>query len=352
MNSFKLLSIFFSFSFLISCSNNKDCPPVPLGDNEIAGYVDGKINTLFTTEKDKDDVLASLDASPHLGETYKMPVFEVENNQVYLLFNIMEVDQPAAYMNLEYGDYCYASIFNQLEMELYDLIELNEDNLADQFIIACGDAIGEIADKEKEKNAKAKKGEEKDAIKKLKENEKAKKETKKDISKTAKEKGNEAKEKLNNGDKDGAKEKAKELADECKEKVKLKFNFGWEFCEDWEFKLDLGYWWNPVPAEIPPELINSFTKDFIRYRVYKDADCGPGPPTIDFGCWKLGQLDTIPPVRSIWETTEHLPRKVCVRGTGFCVEQEVVIANVKQYSDSLCSRQIHVYPIMGFSCFD
>ena len=133
-----------------------------------------------------------------------------QSQQVYLVFRISEVDQPSNYVDYQYTDYCYGEVFQTYENELLELVDLNDENLEDQFIIACGDALGKLGDKEeaKEKNMK---GKEKEALDKLQKKKQNKKDLKKELAETAKQKGKEAKEALNNDDKEGAKEKAKEL---------------------------------------------------------------------------------------------------------------------------------------------
>ncbi len=333
--------------FIVSCNNN--CPPGPLTNDDIAGYIDGSTGILFTTKTDKKDVLTKLDASPHEGSSYKMPVFEIENQPVYLLFEIAEVDHPGEFINYQHSDYCFQELFIDFENELMEIIERNEANLEDQFIIACGDVIGQIGEEEEAKE-NIRKGKEKEALDKLKEKKENKKKLKKELAETAKKKGQEAKEALNNGDIDEANEKAKELVDETKYKFNLKYKY--DYCDDWQLRLDYDYYWTQTPTTIPPELINEFSKDNIRYKVYKSAKCGDSYTPPYFTCWQWHSLDTLRPAPSIWNTVEELPRKNCERGTAFCVEQEVVIALDKDYSDSLCSRLISVRPVKGFACFD
>jgi len=332
--------------FLFSCNNY---PPVPLTNDDIAGYIDGSTGILFTTKTDRKDVLANLEASQHEGSLYKMPVFEIENQPVYLLFEVAEVENPDEFINYQHSDYRFQELFIDFENELMDIIERNEANLADQFIIACGDVLGQIGEEE-ESRENIRKGKEKEALDKLKEKKESKKKLKKELAETAKKKGQEAKEALNNGDKDGAKEKAKELKEEMKFKYFEYFN--WDWCPDLDLKLKYGYFYKDLSDTIPPELINEFSKDNIRYKVYKSAKCGDSftPPYIT--CWKTLPIDTIRPAPAVWNTIEQLPRKNCERGTAFCVEQEVVIALDKDYSDSLCTRLINVRPIKGFACFN
>lgn len=333
--------------FLSSCNN--DCPPEPLNNTDIAGFIDGSTGILFTTPDYKQDVLASLEATPHEGLLYKMPVFEIEETQVYLLFEIAEVPDPEQYMGYKHEDDCYEYLFDEFRTELMDIIELNNDNLEDQFILACGDLAGKLDAEEKEKE-KNEKGKEQDALKNLEKKKEARKGFKKKLAENGKEKAEAIKAKLNNGDKDGAKEKAGELADESKED--FYFHFGYEFCPDWKFGLDLKYYYTPQPTPIPPEVINEFTKNNIRYKVYKDADCGDEGTPPYFMCYRMSSFDTLLPDPEIWITHEELPRKNCERGTGFCVEQEVVLTLTKHYSDAACTRLIGVYPNKGFACFD
>ena len=344
LSSLLLAALTFCFH---SCNN--DCPPDPLNNDDIAGYIDGSTGILFTTKADRQEVLANLDASPHEGSLYKMPVFEHDNEQVYLLFQVAEVDRPAEFVNYRHSDYCFEELFIDLENELMDIIERNEDNLADQFVMACGDALGQIG-KEEEANENIRKGKEQESLDKLKEKKESKNQLKKEITKTAKKKGGEAKDALDNDDKDTAKEKAKELKDEFKDYYREFFRYQW--CRDWEFRLMYNNYYKGSNATKPaPELIKEFAKDNIRYKVYKSANCGKSftPPYIT--CWKNMPFDSIPaPI--VWNTVEKLPRKNCERGTGFCVEQEVVLALDKDYSDSLCTRLISVKPVKGFACFD
>ena len=333
--------------FILSCKN--DCPPDQLTNDDIAGYIDGSTGILFTTKTDRQDVLANLEASPHKGSLYKMPVFEDENNQVYLLFEIAEVDKPGEFINYRRSDICFQELFIDLENELVEIIERNDENLADQFIIACGDALGQIGNQE-EANVNVKKGKEQEALDQLKEKKENKKKLKNEIAETAKKKGQEAIEALNNNDEEGAKKKAEELKDELK--FKYYEYFKWDWCPDMGLKLKYGYFYKDLTDTIPPpELINEFAKDNIRYKVYKSAKCGNSFTPPYFSCWKFEPIDSIPaPV--VWNTVEELPRKNCERGTAFCVEQEVVLALDQTYSDSLCTRLINVKPIKGFACFN
>jgi len=278
-----------------------------------------------------------------------MPVFIIDETQVYMIFDVEEVDNPSEFLHFQYDDYCYADILNDFENELLELIETDDENIENQIIIACGDVLGEISNKEnnKEKNIK---GKEKEALEKLKEKKQEENALKKELAETAKEQAEKVKEALDNGDKNGAKEKAKELVDKTKEKLYLHFNY--PNCEDWNFGMGYGQYWTPNPTEIPPDLINQFSHDNIRYKVYKNAKCGPGPPTIAFQCYRHGILDSVNPPPPIWMTEEYLPRKVCERGSGFCVEQEVVIELIKEYSDDSCKRLINVKPVKDFACFD
>ena len=347
-----LTSLFLIVLFLaISGCTNPDCPTDPLTNDDITGFIDGSTGILFTTAADKLDVLASLEAEPHTETTYRMPIFEIGEQQVFLIFKVEEVEQPSAYMEYEFVDYCYSAVFQEFENELMELIEMNEENLEDQFIIACGDAMGQIGDDEEEKQQNVK-GKEQETLDKLKKNKQAKKELKNELAETAKKKGIEAKQALNNGDKDKAKEKAKELVEESKKKFTLKLDY--KFCEDWKFGVEYGYWYTEPEPEIPPELINAFTNQNIRYRVYKSAECGPGPPTLSLICYNSTPIrldSTRPPPPPVWTSQEHLPRDVCRRGTGFCVEQEVVYLIERDYSDSLCNRLINVRPYKDFACF-
>ena len=342
-----------ALSILMQNCKSTECPPDPLSANDIAGYIDGSTGILFTTTTNKENVLTSLNATPHEEGTYKMPVFEIDEQQVYLVFRTAEVEQPFQYIDYRFSDYCYNSIFLDFENELMELIELNEENMTAQFIIACGDVVGQLDDNEKEKEKNIK-GKEKEALENLKKKEENKRELKKELSEMAKKKGDEAKQALNNDDKEGAKEKAKELVDETKFRFNLKYNY--DFCDEWNLKLDYGFYWTADTTVIPPDLINEFSNANIRYKVYKNAECGPGPPTIGFTCFQFTPFlfDSIrppPPPPAIWTTQEHQFRDVCQRGKGFCVEQEVVILIEKDYSDSLCTRLVNVRPINGFACF-
>jgi hypothetical protein len=331
---------------LAGCESN--CPPDPLSNDDIAGFIDGTTGILFTTAEDREDVLSSLSASPHDETTWRMPIFDLEEQTVYLVFRIAEVESPYQYMDYAFDDYCFDNIFFELETELLDLVELNEGNLQDQFILACGDAVGKIGEKADEQ-ARNVKGKENDALEKLKKNKKNKAKLKKDMAKAAKEKGGEAKAALNNGDEETAKKKAKELAEETKWKFDLHFDYDW--CDDWKFKLDFGYTWSEEPVT-PPALINEFTHQNIRYKVYKNAECGPGPPTMSFICYNYTPPDTLRPnVPPVWTTQEYLTRDVCTGGNGFCVEQEVVYLLEKDYSDSTCRRLINVRQYKDFACF-
>lgn len=293
-------------------------------------------------------MLENLGANPHEGSLYKMPVFEHENEPVYMLFEVAEVETPSEFLNYRHSDYCFQELFIDLENELMDIIQRNEDNLADQFIMACGDALGQIGEEEEGKE-NVRKGKEQEALDKLKEKKENKKKLKKEIAETAKKKGQEAKEALNNGDEDSAKEKAEELKDDLK--YKYYEYFKWEWCPDWDLGLKYGYFYKDLTNTIPPELINEFSKDNIKYKVYKSAKCGDSYTPASITCWKRRSFSSFP-VPAVWNTTEQLPRKKCVRGTAFCVEQEVVLALNKEYSDSLCTRLINVRPIKGFACFN
>jgi hypothetical protein len=345
----KTTILIFAIGMLLLFGCNNDCPPEPLTNNDIAGYIDGSTGILFTSPEYREDVLASLDATPHEDLLYKMPVFKIDETQVYLLFEIAEVPDPAQYMGYKQEDDCYKYLFDEFRTELMDLIELNEDNLEDRFILACGDLAGKLDAEEKEKE-KNEKGKEQDALQNLEKKNVAKAAFKKKLAENGKEKAGAVKNKLNNGDKEGAKEKAGELADETEQEFYL--DFGYDLCPDWNLKLGLKYYYTPQPTPIPPEIINEFTRKNIRYKVYKDADCGDEGTPPYLTCYRWLSTDTLLPDPEIWITHEKLPRKNCERGTGFCVEQEVVLTLTKHYSDAACTRLIAVYPDKGFACFD
>lgn len=343
-----ILQLAIAFLLLLqSCENN--CPPDPLTENDIAGYIDGSTGILFTTSADRDDVLAQLDATPHDGSLYKLPIYEIDEEQVYLLFEIAEVEMPAIFIDYQFEDYCYEGILMDFEDELLEIIEDNDGNLSDQFIMACGDIIGEIGEKEKA-NDRLRKGIEQEDLEKLMKKVAKEQALKKKLSEISKKKGDEAKQALNNGDEDGAKEKAKEL----KEETKLKFTeyLDWNWCDDWKLGMKYPMYYTKKPTVIPPDLIKSFSKDNIRYKVYKSAKCGVSHTPPYFVCWKFQTLDTLRTTPPVWNTVKQLPRKNCERGTAFCVEQEVVVAFDMDYSDSLCERLITVRPVKGFACFD
>jgi hypothetical protein len=356
MKTKALIFIFLGIILLAAC-NSTNCPPEPLTNSDIAGYLNGSTGILFTTIIDRDPVLENLNATPFEAEkgVFKMPVFMIDETQIYLLFGVKEVKNPSAFINYQASDYCYNQLFQDFKDELMDIIENDEKNLVDRFVFACGKLAGrlEVNEKTKEKNLN---GKEKETIEKLGKIDEEIKELIKDLTERGKKKGEEAKEKLENGDKDGAKQKAEELKEEAQQE--FHFGFGYRFCEDWDFGLKYGkFWYSPQPTPVPPELINEFSRDNIRYKVYKSARCGESftPPSFA-DCFSLYYInvDSINPLPqpNIWTTEELLPRKKCERGTGFCVEQEVVVKMIREYSDSLCTRLVNVRQVKDFACFD
>ena len=128
MKTIVSIFLFMLMVLMQSCTTN-ECPPDPLVESDIAGYIDGSTGVLFTTSVDKDAVLESLNAVPHDDATYRFPVFEIGDQQVYLVFQVAEVEHPSQFVNYHYSDYCYGGLFREYENELMELIELNEENL-------------------------------------------------------------------------------------------------------------------------------------------------------------------------------------------------------------------------------
>lgn len=170
------------------------------------------------------------------------------------------------------------------------------------------------------------------------------------------EKGGDVEKALEEGDPEAAKKEREEL----KEKAKDDYYFDLDYCKGKKWDLGLRFQLKfGVNEELPPELINEFEKDFIRYKVFKDASCLDGPSTLARICAEdmpmLFGVDTLNrPVRISprWISEEFFARKACRIGSGFCVEQEVVIGTAKVYSDDNCSRLINIRQYRGFSCFD
>lgn len=327
---------------LQSCMN--DCPPEPLNNDDLAAYIDGSTGILFTTPEDKEDVLSSLDATLHERDIYKMPVINYDNKEVYMLFTVSEVSTPAAYTNFRIPE-PLTDPFKDFENELIDILERNKPNVADAFVTTCGDFVGKLGEMEENK-VKNGKGNLKEKTKKLQEKKEAKDKIRDELIETAKEKGIEAKQKLDNADKEGAKEKAKELKEKVEEKYDeyYDYDFGYKWKQKWGLKL---YYYPPDPK---PDLFIDTVKNNIKIKVYRNAECGGKPPIYTFECQKMAPMFPLNPDEAIWVTRKQDQYTTCKRGKGYCVEQEVVVAIEYIYTDPACKFMIDVNPEKKFAC--
>ncbi|MCT4624756.1 MAG: hypothetical protein N4A46_14135 [Schleiferiaceae bacterium] len=319
----------------------------------VAGYLDNSSFTLFTTEENREEVLKSMNASNYEKEIFKIPVFELEGEQVYMLFRITEVDEPGAFVNAKAND-CNSLIFDELALNLQSMVDNEAIDLSDGFIYACGDAIGKLKGKiRKEAADKALNGlknKNESDLERAKELDRKLKEVVNELLEMVKEAAEQAEQDRRNGDKEAAKEKAKKLAKDTEEKVELELEWDWnKFCPD--YGLGLGYAYDlPVRADSSNMLTDTIINSGIRYVTYKDAECGGIEPTIDFGCrpfvWTAyGRTRTLYYYKHV-----EMEKRLCYKGTGFCTEQEVVVTQYQRFSDSNCSRMTDISGIKGFSC--
>ena len=341
-----LISILFT-----NCTG--DCPECPISTElvnpmtDMAGYLDGNLGALFTTSKDKTAVLDALNAEALEDGNYQIPIEGILDEPFTMCFSIYEVDNPYGYMNFDPYNACFEDILLSLESSLDDIIEGDWEDLDNDIILATGAALGQlefnINDDNDERIGNGKKEDAKKANDNLKE---VKKETKKD----AKEAAEKIKEKLEQNDKDGAKEEKKKLTYKLKEKwtLKLKFDYDKPWCDSELYPYYKGSFYC-IPEV--PELLKTFIKQGIRYKVFKDADCNTVEnPTFTFPCTEDIHLDSIRIRPRTYSKSDPQPSKSCIKGTSFCVEQEVIISIQKIYSDKDCVSLIDLNYTKGYSC--
>lgn len=343
----KKTSFFPAFILLISLFSciKKEAPP-ELGAENVAGFLNTQVGILFTTATDQADVLAKLEAKPAEEGMFAMPIMEHEGKTVWYTFQVSQVEKPWEYLGYVIEDICMDQVFFDFESQVDDLIEGAVPNLGDQIVMACGDLVGDLEEEVKEKTPEERLKEQQEKLREFSER----------LLEMGRELGRAAEEALKQQDADAAKEKGKELA----KNAKREFSLDLDYCldKDWNFGFGWRYGYE-FQEELPPELIQEFSKNFVRYKVYKEATCGVGPPTMARNCSMELPLmlpgDSLSkpiPMPTRWVTDEYYERKVCRIGKGFCVEQEVVIGLSKVYSDPNCTRMIHVRSFKGFSCFD
>lgn len=326
-----------------------------LTSEDLAGYLDTKAGILFTTVADKSDVLAKLQAKPYEEEFYTMPILEVAGKTVLYIFQVEEVERPFDFQDFKPVDICRDGVFQEFEYQITSLIDQNVPYLKDQILMACGKLAGDLEDG-LDDQAPLVRGKEKEILEKRQQDKEKLNEFREKLLKNGQEKGEAAEQALKDGDPEAAKKQGEDL----KEEAQKEYNWDFDFCKErfWNFKLGARYMYD-FNEEIPPELINEFINDHIKYKVYKSAECKEGPATMAKICTQevivllgmdsLNKPIQIPPK---WVSDEYFPRKVCRIGTGLCVEQEVVIGTGKVYSDANCTRLIDIRNYKGFSCFD
>ncbi len=339
------------FLLLNSCSS--DCPDCPkseaqLNDTEdLAAYLNGESRILFTKAAVKDDVLELLEAEQVEEGIYQLPIKNVLDEAVMMCFHIAEVENPYAYLGFRPSNPCFEDILLALESDIEELIDGDWEDLEDDILLATGDALGHLVmDVNDDNDKRIEQGKPDDA-------QKAKdklKDVKKETKKAAKEAADKIKDKLEQNDKNGAKEEAKKYTNGLKGKwtTEFKFDLGLPYCDQDLFPY---YKWGESCEPQSPDLLKTFIKNNITYKVYENAQCNPiANPTITFPCYKTTNLDSIPPALQTYTTSEPVQTRSCIRGTSFCVEQEVVNQIDKIYSDPQCIMLIDINTWKGFSC--
>ena len=317
-----------------------------LSSNNLAGYLDTHSGILFTTAADQSDVLTKLQAKPEGDGLYAMPIMTHEGKTVLYIFQVTEVENPSEYQAFIPVDICMDEVFFDFEKQIVSLIDQKVPNLKDRILMACGGLLGDLEEKVLKDIPKAERKKELEKLDVF----------RKKMLENGQEKGAAAEEALKQEDLEAAKKEGGALNEKAREDYYLDL----DYCRDklWNFGLGVRLRYE-LNEEIPPEVINEFERDFIRYKVYKDASCQDGPATMARICTQelpllLGRDSLNRPIRMPlrWVSDEYFARKVCRIGSGFCVEQEVVIGAGKVYSDAGCTRLINIRQYKGFGCFD
>ena len=346
---YNILILIMTMLLIISCS--KKCPDCPTADNalnpieDLAGYLDGESQMLFTTATAKNEVLNALNAEELSEGNYQLPVDDILAQPFMMCFRLMEVESPYSYINASFSNACFENVLLSLHDDLNKIIDGDLLDLENDILLATGDALGQLTMEVGDDNEnRIRDGRQKDA-----EQTKEKlKEVKEETKEEAKEATDKIKDQLEQDDKDGAKEEGKEFVLKLKYKwsLGLKWDLDYQWCDDED--LD-GIWpWDeqkPICEPGLPDLIKEFVKNKIRYKVYSNAKCNTvDNPTITWPCSKRGGRP------ATYFKTEPVPSRNCIRGANFCVEQEVIVEIAKIYSDSLCTRLIGLDSSKGFSC--